>query len=1081
MAMADTCPRCGKTVDDSRPACPNCGLPRQAAAVCPACGVRVRKDDEFCWTCGVQLEHQLYCWHCASVIWTQSSFCSSCGAPQPDLNDLLRRTAESEKKKLPFSDRRQTGPDETSKGPPPLPVAEKDRLKIVTVLFADVSGFTKMSESLNPEEVKDIMNECFQGLTEEILSRGGIIDKYIGDCVMALFGAQLAREDDPERAMDAALAMQAFLDRFADDLQNRAGLSLSMRIGINTGKVLAGYVGTGDREDFTVMGDAVNLASRLEHACPVGSILVSYDTYRMTRGLFRVKQLDPIQVKGKKEPVRVVEVLGRRPGGIQLLEPTFRGVPTRMIGRDRELNLLRSALNRARDRRQVFLATIRSPIGVGKSRLVYEFASWLLGEVGCELDFMRCRDYRTESTYAPLVELLHRLVGVEAADDPDTLLSKVRSYLKNLGELDAAVEAVAHLLGVPTQRLSGLSSLAEDPEQLESAVRGGILDLYRARARKGPVVIAIEDLHAASAPMIDFLSTLALLDDLPLMLVLSYRPDADEMVERRFELHDNRVHLALEPLLEPEANEMVLDILQRIEAVPDELIQRVVSVAQGRPLFIEEILADMAERDIIHVGEEHWSVDLKKALEVSLPQSVEAAILSRVDALPPHGQQALQIAAVVGDVCWEGLVLKMGIPTRFVLEDLQQRQFIRYRRTSQIPGEREFHFVLPAVREAVENHVLKKVKTRLHAAIADWVQARVKQEHEYFDRLLGHHYFEAGQVAKALPLRMRAGQKAELRGDTQRALRDLQLVWQEAQTGADRSLLESEEMLEGRVSVARLLRRAGLPEEARSALEETRRVFTGSSEKLPAINLGLRRAGLETARALIQAGERSEAAELLLENLDKLDADRPETRQLAAQANKWRGWIAYLDKQYEAALQLYNEGIALIEPLGPSSELASLLDGLGVCLSRMERFEEAEQALNRSLECSREVGHREGQAARLGNLGVLRYRQGQLDDSLGYIEEAQRLYESIGDIVLAAACRSNRGDVLLQQGNPESARTELEGALAVFRRTRSHDYQILALQSLLKCLRELGDEPAIQKREAELKTVSSRTASREYQ
>jgi len=1078
MAMADTCPRCGKTVDETQTACPNCGLPRQASAVCPACGVRVRKDDEFCWTCGVQLEHQLYCWHCASVIWAQSSFCSTCGAPQPDLNDLLRRTAESEKKKLPFSDRRKAGLEETPVAPP-MPAAEKDRLKIVTVLFADVSGFTKMSESLNPEEVKDIMNECFQGLTEEILSRGGTIDKYIGDCVMALFGAPVAREDDPERAIDAALAMQAFLERFSEDLQNRSGLNLSMRIGINTGKVLAGYVGTGDRENFTVMGDAVNLASRLEHACPVGSILASYDTYRMARGLFRVKQLDPLQVKGKKDPVRVVEVLGRRPGGIQLLEPTFRGVPTRMIGRDRELNQLRSALNRARDRRQAFLATIRSPIGVGKSRLVYEFASWLLGEVGCELDFMRCRDYRTESTYAPLVELLHRLVGVEATDDPDTLLGKVRSYLKNLGDLDKTAEAVAHLLGVPTRQLPGLDRLAEDPEQLESAVRGGILDLYRSRAKKGPVVIAIEDLHAASAPMVDFLSTLALLDDLPLLLVLSYRPAADEMVERRFELHDNRIHLPLEPLVESEANEMVLDILQRIEVVPDELIQRVVSVAQGRPLFIEEILADMAERDIIHVGEKNWSVDLKKALEVSLPQSVEAAILSRVDALPPHGQQALQIAAVVGDVCWEGLVLKMGIPTRFVLEDLQQRQFIRYRRTSQIPGEREFHFVLPAVRETVENHALKKVKLRLHGAIAGWIQAHVSEEHEYFDRLLGHHFFEAGEVAQALPLRMRAGQKAEERGDTRRALEDLQWVWKAARSDEGKLLLELGDLLETRVSVARLLRRTGQPEEAIMAYTETREAAANLVKGEPALDLIIRREALEAAQAMIQAGDNSRAGDLLEEVLRNLDNQGSESLRLAAQANKWQAWIEQQEKRIEEALRIYHQGIALIEDLGPSPELASLLDGVAMCLSRRDRFDEAEKALKRALDCSREAGHREGQAARLGNLGVLRYRQGRLDDSLQHIEQAQRLYESIGDIVLAAACQSNRGDVLLEQGKPEAARTELEGALAVFRRTRSHDYQIAALQSLLKCLRELGDEPAVQKREAELKAVSSRASTRE--
>jgi tetratricopeptide (TPR) repeat protein len=516
---------------------------------------------------------------------------------------------------------------------------------------------------------------------------------------------------------------------------------------------------------------------------------------------------------------------------------------------------------------------------------------------------------------------------------------------------------------------------------------------------------------------------------------------------------------------------MVLDILQRIEVVPDELIQRVVQVAQGRPLFIEEILADMAERNIIHIGEEHWSVDLKKALEVPLPQSVEAAILSRVDALPPHGQQALQIAAVVGDVCWEGLVLKMGIPTRFVLEDLQQRQFIRYRRPSQIPGEREFNFVLPAVREAVENHVLKKVKTRLHAAIADWIGARVNQEHEYFDRLLGHHHFEAGNTTAALPFRMRAGQRAEERGDTNRALQDLQWVWKEARKTGE-LLLDPGELIETRVSVARLLRRAGLPEEARTALEETRQAFAQSALDQPPINQGLRRAGLETARALIQAGERPEATELLQSSLDKLDADQPGTRQLAAQANKWRGWIAYLDKQYEAALQLYNEGIALIEPLGPSLELSSLFDGMGVCLSRLERFDEAQQALEQALQYARAVGNRDSQAGIQANLGVLRYRQGRLDESLVQMREARRAYEAIGDKVLAAACRSNVGDVLLEQGKAEEAQTELEGALAVFRRTRSQDYQVAALQSLVKCLETLGNNEALRQRRAELDAIS---------
>jgi len=1107
--MSETCPRCGMDIDQGQAACPDCGLPIDPAAICNSCETRVRKDDEFCWSCGKRLEHQLYCWHCGSSVWTQSLYCAACGAQQPDLAKLLQQLTREERTQLPFSDRRdntrpaeetlvrQTRPTltvstvpETATRPParsrrtmqvePLGAAAADSLKIVTVLFADVSGFTHMSESMHPEQVKDVLDDCFAGLTTAITNHGGIIDKYIGDCVMALFGAKLAHENDPERALDAAIAMQVFLEGYSADLLARTGLTLAMRIGINTGTVLAGFVGRGDSQDFTVMGDAVNLASRLESACPVGSILVSYETFRLVQGLFEVKQLEPIQVKGKSEPVRVVEVLGRRAGGMTIEVPDFRGVPTRMIGRQKELDQLKAGFIKASKHNTPVPVTVRSSIGMGKSRLIYEFVSWLISQAQHDLDFMRCRDYRTETTFAPLIDLVVRLVGAETGDDPAALKLKTAAYLDEL-ELDdsdrARVEAsILNLLGIETSRIPILLPFANDPEQLKSAIREGILTLYRTRAAKRPMILAVEDLHMASDPFLDLLATLASCENLPILIIMSFRPEADQRVEDRFEFHEERVHCVLEPLGDIDSNEMINDLLQRIENIPDELITRVMNVSEGRPLFIEEILSDLVERDIIICGDESWEIKLSKAKDVTLPQSIESAILSRVDALPEPCREALQIASVVGDVCWDTLIKDFGIPeTRSVLNILEERQFIRFRRITQILKTKEFVFLLPAVRETLEHHVLRKVKVRWHDAIAEWIEARVKGEHEYFDRLKGHHHFEAGNVTNALPYRLRSGNKAEERGDINRALDDLQWIWRHSRRDDGSLLLDSAELSESRVSVARLLRRVGRPTEAEEAFTETKDVFAAQAEKFSEVDLALRRTALETAHALIQAGQHETANTLLELAIADLDPDKREAGwlQLAARTSKWQGWIAYLQKQHEAALDFYNKGISLASTLGPSTALGSLHDGKGVCLSRLERFSEAEKSFNRALEIFGGAGHREGQAGSQGNLGVLRYRQGKLDEALEHINKARHLYLAIGDTVIAAVCRSNTGDVLFEQGKFGSARKEFEDALVTFKRTRSQDYRSAALQSLIACLKKLGDSQEERKRTLELEELSN--------
>jgi len=1111
--MADTCLRCGVSIPEGEEICALCGLPVRANVLCSACGSRVRKADDYCWTCGAPLEHPFHCWHCGSAVWSGSTYCSSCGAPQPDLRELLQAMAEREQSRLPFDDRRshtvsaagqrEPAPPRTAERPTAEPrtgaaipraadtavesglapvleapqAADEERLKIVTVLFADVSGFTEMSENLHPEEVKDLMNDCFAGLTEAITSRGGTIDKYIGDCVMAVFGVPVARYDDAERSIDAALAMQDFLGGFSEDLERRTGRSLAMRIGINTGQVMAGYVGHGESRDFTVMGDAVNVASRLESACPVGSILASQETYRMVRGLYRVNALEPISVKGKQDSVAVVEVVGRRPGGVELRQPTFLGVPTRMIGRDRELNQLRSAFGKARQGRQVVLATVRSPLGQGKSRLINEFAGWLVGEAGIDLDLMRCRDYRTGSTYAPLVELLRLLTRARGGEDADTILELVHEGMRQLGlspeEHEASEAALAHLLGMPVEAIPHLAPLAQDPERLEQAVREGLVSGYRVRALRAPVVMAVEDVHAASVSFLDLLSDLAALEGVPLLIILTYRPDADAVVEERFAGRDPRIKMYLAPLTDVDAAEMVRDLLQHAEPVAANVVQRVVEVSQGNPLFIAEILADLADRGAISHDGERWEVDAARIRNIVLPQSVEAAILSRVDALPGPSRKCLQVASVVGEVGWEGLVAALGVPEAgAVLDDLRRRELIEFRRASRIPDEREFFFQLPAVREAVERHVLRKVKSGLHRSIAEWLEARVEGGREEFDRLLAHHYYAAGDPLKALPFRLRAGGQAEDRGDTVRALEDLTWVWLQARDASGTPRIDPAELLGSRVRVARLLRRVGRPAEASEAFDETRETLGVLASQRHELDIVLWRAGLETARSLLQAGERSSAAALLDEILAHRTTDEPEACRLAAAAIKQQGWIDHLERKYKAALQKYDQGIALVEALEPCAELGSLLDGKGVCLTWIKRHDEAEAAFDLARKTARAVGNRAGEGSTVINLGVLRQQQARHEEALLLFREARGLFESVGDVVEVAICQANSGESLLALDRASEARAELESARSTFRRTRSLDYRAETLQILIECCRRLADREAEEEQILELIDVA---------
>src|SRR4051794_6783699 len=398
-----------------------------------------------------------------------------------------------------------------------LPAAAGRRTQ-VTVLFADVSGFTALSETRDAEVVMDLMNALWARLDAVVVDHGGRVDKHIGDALMAVWGTDGTREDDPERAVRTALRLQAALVEFRDT----CGHDIAMRVGINTGPALVGAVGT--TAERTVIGDTVNVASRLEHAAPVGGVLIAHDTYRHVRGLFKVESLGPLAVKGKQELVLAYVVHSARPRAFPIATRGVAGIETRTVGRDAELEALQRAYRETVAAGAARIVTVVGEAGIGKSRLLYEFDNWLelLPE---NVYYFAGRAYpnRTRSPFALMRSVLTTRFDILDSDDAPTVRAKVRAgFADVLDERDA--DLVAHWVGLDTlgdagHRLAGSADLP-------TVARAHLVAWFRARATDRPVAMLLEDLHWADDESLDLL--VHLLDQVaatPLLVVGATRPE----------------------------------------------------------------------------------------------------------------------------------------------------------------------------------------------------------------------------------------------------------------------------------------------------------------------------------------------------------------------------------------------------------------------------------------------------------------------------------------------------------------------------------------------------------------------------
>jgi class 3 adenylate cyclase len=585
-------------------------------------------------------------------------------------------------------------------------VAER---KLVTILFADLVGSTAIAEDEDPERVRARLEVFYDAMAEEIVRAGGTVEKFAGDAVMAVFGAPTAHEDDAERALHAALAMQRRLGELF-------GGELALRIGVNTGEVAVGPAREGSS---LVSGDAVNVAARLEQGAAAGEILAGERTAAAVRGAFELDDERAVAAKGKAQPVRARPVLRAltlaRPRGIGGLAPAF-------VGREPEIDLLRATFQRVTRGGEPHLVTIMGDAGVGKTRLVRELWEVLAAEAPEPLRRTgRCLPYGRGITYWPVGEILKEHFGLLESDSPAETLRRL-----------AGREALASALGLDVS--AGTHPLAAR-ERLNEAFVAFCSELAASR----PAVVLIEDLHWAEDDLLDLIERVHGAARGPLLLLGTARP---ELLRRRAHWGGGRRNTAaiwLEPLGAADAQRLLDELFGA--SMPAEIRELVAARAEGNPFFVEELVRSLIDAGVVEREADGWSLR-DAGLEVAVPDSVQAVLAARIDLLPPLEKEALQAAAVVGRVFWRGPLVSLLGGSEPDLGLLEERDFVRRRPGSSFAREEEYAIKHALTREVAYASIPKARRARLHASLAEWLDREAASPDEVAS-LLAHHYAEA--------------------------------------------------------------------------------------------------------------------------------------------------------------------------------------------------------------------------------------------------------------------------------------------------------------------------------------------------
>ncbi len=915
---------------------------------CARCQAENRDGARFCRECGATFA--VVCSGCGAQVETGSKFCDSCGAPvgaTPVRPPAAPGLASPES----YTPRHLAEKILTSKS------ALEGERKQVTVLFCDIVDSSRLAEGLDPEAMHELMDRALRLMAEAVHRYEGTVNQFLGDGLMALFGAPVALEDHAFRGVQAALAIRETLSGYSEQLKQERGVELQLRLGLNTGLVVVGRVGDDLRMDYTAVGDTTHLASRVQALAEPGTILITEATHRLIEGYIRCEALGPVQVKGRSAPVQVYRVIGRRRGRTRLEVSVERGL-SELVGRERESGLLHDCLDRARAGRGQVVGIVGEP-GVGKSRLLYEFRKSLEGEHVTWLEG-HCVAYGQTTPYLPILEILRTNFQIEDGDNPLQIHEKLR---QGIHRLDPALEEILPFL----HDLFGLPGGEEALKHLDLKVKRqktfeAIRTLTLAGSQRRLHVLIVEDLHWIDSTSEDYLTFLtAALAGSSVLLLTTQRPGyAVRWGDKTY-----YTQIALDVLTEGETEALVAALLGSGH-LPSDLVRLVREKAEGNPLFVEEITTSLLERGMLvrRNGDILWTGEAP----VEIPATIQDIIRARIDRLEDPVKRTVQAAAVIGREFGLRLltrVSEVAVEVQHYLDTLKHLEFIHETRFFPELG---YIFKHAVTQDVAYQSLLAQRRKELHGAIGRAIEDLYADRLEEQAPILAHHYARSADQDKAVTYALLAGDQA---------------VRLHARPEATTHYTQA-------LSLAR--ERPESPEAQRRQID--------AMLKLAAV--GASREDMERDQAhLAQAHD-----------LAKALGDEPRLAHILY----WQSRLAYVRGDLQTAIPFAEQSLELADGLADETLSAPPVNLLGRIYTMRWECARGSQLLARSTAQMHQLGNRAEEATAAGFAGLAFGFLGDFGSALPYADRGVEIARDLHDPFAETAALHYRSMVCDQQG-----------------------------------------------------------------
>jgi predicted ATPase/class 3 adenylate cyclase len=896
--------------------------------------------------------------------------------------------------------------------------------RVVTILFCDVQGSTQAASKMDPEDWADIINGAFEHMIRPVYRYEGIVARLLGDGLLAFFGAPIAHEDDPQRAALAALEIIEVIRPYGEKVKDQWGIDFNVRIGINTGLVVVGTVGSDLRLEYTAMGDAINMAARMEQNAAPGRVLVAEPTYKLIAPLFDFEAVEDLHVKGKDKPVKAFYLLGRKeePGRLRGIE----GLSAPLIGRESQMQDLWEAIEELTEGRGQVVSVI-GEAGLGKSRLVTEFrqnleekhpgrVTWLEG---------RTQSYETLTPYALFSNLFKGYFGIEPRQSDQARYERVENQLRPLfGERSVDMAAFfGTMLGLNLDKEAANRINYLEPPQVRDILFANVAKLVERLAAQQATVLYMDDLHWADPVSMDLLgSLLPLIERAPLMIIAAYRPWKEEP-SWNFHKRAGREHLerhrviSLQPLAGTETRALIANLLH-IEDLPEDVRQKILEKSEGNPFFVEETIRSLLDSGLVIREAGHWRATGEIG-GIQIPDTLSGVITARLDRLDENSKHVVQAAAVLGrefrtEILADIIEANESLETS--LAELQQRELVNER--GRIP-ERAFIFKHGLTQEAAYNSMLLSNRRELHRRAAE---ALIRYDPEAAGDI-ARHLVEARQEVRAVPYLLLAGEKAARAYATEGAIgyysRVLDLK------GALDDVQVVQQAFEGLGGAYGFANR--IPE-AQAIFQDMLDYAVNAGEvamQISALNKMARLRGLQLGQ--FQEAERLLAEADRLANLHNEKSGVPESAMIACQMCTFKA-------DFEGVVDHMEEVLSIGRELGNSEYIAMGLEHIATSQLYLGQFDEAWESAQKGLEIADEIDEQVHRGWLLAEpVAYYHLRNGDVSAAKAALSEALKIGSRIGILPIQAVSAYLLGEIARWQGEYESAlaygQTSLEAAL----------------------------------------------------